>query len=95
MTTSTIPVISVESSQISDIGFSPETGDIAVFFKQGNGRSKPYHYPGHTQAEFDAFRSAKSLGRWFGENLKPTAFVKIIETDDERSARKQLEAQAA
>jgi hypothetical protein len=95
MATSKIPVTAVESRQISDIGFAPDTGTIAVFFKQKNGRSRPYHYTGRTQAEFDAFSKAESRGNWFNTHLKAGPFEKIVETDDERAERKRTEEQTA
>lgn len=67
----------VQSSQIHSIGHDPETKTLAIRFYRGYGRDqKPgslYHYQNVTAEEFEAFRNAESLGRHFGQHIKPHA----------------------
>lgn len=70
-----IPLRAVEgSSQIAAIGYDAEAQILAVRFIQGAGAI--YHYPGVSQETYDAFHGAESLGKFFGQHIKPMAFDK-------------------
>lgn len=60
----------VESSQIHSIGHDPETNTLAIQFKSKSGPGSIYHYPNITQAQFEALRSAESVGKHFGAHIK-------------------------
>ena len=69
-----IPMIAVESSQIKQMGYSPEHQVLRIVFQ---GRGPEYDYPNFTQAEFDAFKGAETLGTYFHKHIKPrTDFIK-------------------
>lgn len=72
---STIVLHPVTSTQIKAIGYSPELKTLAVTFKSGAGAV--YHYPNISQAQYDAFRRAKSLGSHFGKHIKSLPFTKV------------------
>lgn len=84
-----IELTDVESSQISAIGHDPETNTLAIRFYRGYGRDQRpgslYHYANFTADDFAAFKDAESLGRHFGQNIKPFAekfpFTKVAESD--------------
>lgn len=69
---------SVKSSQISEIGHDPETNTLAVKFAKGG----LYHYDGVTAAQFDAIKSAESIGSHLDKHIKKGghAFKKIDES---------------
>jgi len=69
-----IAMDSVESNQISKIGYDPETKTLAVTFTRGGGAV--YHYPNVEQATFDAFVAAESSGTFFGMHIKLLPFLK-------------------
>lgn len=86
VTQPTIALQKVESSQIHSIGHDAETNTLAIRFKSYSS-GKPtglYHYANFTAEDFDAFRSAESLGKHFGAHIKPYdkkyPYVKIDET---------------
>jgi hypothetical protein len=70
-----IPAIgldSVESSKIHAIGHDPETQTLAIQFKNfktGEGGSI-YHYANFTADQFEAFKSAESIGKHFGLHIQ-------------------------
>lgn len=70
-----MPIIAlrdVDSSQINAIGYDPETLTLAVQFKGWKGElGATYHYGNVTAEDFEAFKSAESLGRHFGRHIKP------------------------
>lgn len=69
--TTTIPLHPVESSQINAIGHDAETNTLAIQFKGWKGEvGATYHYANFTAEDFEAFKSAESLGRHFGKNIK-------------------------
>jgi hypothetical protein len=89
-----VPIIAlqdVESSQIHSIGHDPETNTLAIRFFSGWGEKKKpgslYHYQNFTADDFEAFKSAESLGKHFGGHIKPFAdkypYTKIVEDDTE------------
>jgi hypothetical protein len=61
----------VESNQIFSIGHCPDTNTLAIQFKstKGDGAST-YHYGNVTAEQFEEFRSAESIGKYFGTNFK-------------------------
>jgi len=62
----------VESSQINAIGYDPETLVLAIQFKGWKGEvGSTYHYANVTAADFEAFKNADSIGRHFGQHIKP------------------------
>jgi hypothetical protein len=67
----------VESSQIHSVGHDPETNTLAIRFFSGWGEKKRvgslYHYQNFTAEDFEAFKSAESLGKHFGGQIKPFA----------------------
>lgn len=65
-----IALNSCESSQIEAHGHDPATNTLALQFKNKNGVGATYHYANFTQADYDAFRNAESLGRHFGQHIK-------------------------
>ena len=83
----------VESSQIHSIGHDAETNTLAIRFPTF-GRTRPpgslYHYANVTADDFAALKSAESLGRHFGQNIKPFAdkypFERVVETGRQQAA---------
>ncbi|KWV17198.1 KTSC domain-containing protein [Xanthomonas translucens] len=65
----------VESSQIHSIGHDPATSTLAIRFTKGYGAKRGpgslYHYSNFSPAEFEAFKAADSLGKHFGQYIKP------------------------
>ncbi|KVO65025.1 hypothetical protein WJ78_18070 [Burkholderia ubonensis] len=68
----TIDTQPVESSQIHSIGYDAETETLAVRFKGRTGEpTSLYHYSKFTQANFDALKTADSIGSHFYRHIKP------------------------
>ncbi|HEF5874820.1 TPA: KTSC domain-containing protein [Burkholderia cenocepacia] len=69
----TIDTQPVESTQIHSIGYDVESETLAVRFKdrKTNAPTSLYHYTGFTQANFDALKTADSLGSHFYKHIKP------------------------
>ncbi|AVY67199.1 KTSC domain-containing protein [Xanthomonas translucens] len=65
----------VDSSQIYSIGHCPETNTLAIRFTKRYGANRGpgslYHYSNFSPAEFEAFKAADSLGKHFGQYIKP------------------------
>lgn len=69
-----IEMQSVESWQIAALGYDAETQTLAIRFKNWKGEATSlYHYQNVSAAEFEALRDADSIGRHFGQNIKPHA----------------------
>lgn len=69
--TTPITMQAVESSQIHSIGHDPATNTLAIRFRNSKGDpSSLYHYENFTAEDFEAFRTAKSIGSHFGKNIK-------------------------
>jgi hypothetical protein len=70
-----IDMIDVESSQIHSIGHDQATETLAVRFYRGWGDNRRpdalYHYQNVPSAEFEALRDAESIGKHFGQRIKP------------------------
>jgi hypothetical protein len=64
----------VESHKVKAIGYDEPTQTLAVTFQRSSGAI--YHYPNVTRATYEAFRSAESIGRYFGEHLQALPFKK-------------------
>lgn len=81
MTTNTIPLTPVTSSQIHAIGHDPETNTLAIQFKAKNGEGSIYHYSNFTPEQFAEFKGAESIGSHFKRVIKPAddvfPFVKV------------------
>jgi hypothetical protein len=68
-----IALTPVESSQVAAIGYDEATSTLAVKFKYG---LAIYHYPGVNKETYDAFMAAESIGKFFGQYIKPLSFTK-------------------
>ncbi len=77
ISTKPIPLQDVVSSQIHSIGHDPETNTLAIRFFRGWGRDQApgplYHYANVDAEAYAAFRDAESLGKHFGQHIKPFA----------------------
>lgn len=71
MTTNTIPLTPVTSSQIHAIGHDPETNTLAIQFKAKAGEGSIYHYSNFTEQHFEEFKAAESIGSHFKRVIKP------------------------
>ena len=58
----------VESNQVKAIGYDEATKTLAVTFTRGTGAI--YHYPDVSKETFEAFKSAESIGKFFGQHIK-------------------------
>ncbi|EPS1221666.1 KTSC domain-containing protein [Burkholderia cenocepacia] len=67
----TITMREVESSQIHAIGHDAETKTLAIQFKSKAGPGSTYHYRDFPADEFEKFAGAESIGRHFGQHIKP------------------------
>lgn len=67
----TIEMQPVNSSQIAEIGHDEPSNTLAIRFKSKRGPGSLYHYPNKSRDLFLKFRAAESLGRFFGEHIKP------------------------
>jgi hypothetical protein len=57
----------VASSQIDAVAYTPETKQLFIVFKP---KGSVYRYFDVPEAEFEAFKAAKSIGTFFGERIK-------------------------
>ena len=64
----------VKSNQVKAIGYDAATKTLAVTFTRGVGAI--YHYPDVEPEAYEAFKSAESIGKHFGQHIKPLPFVK-------------------
>jgi hypothetical protein len=71
----------VKSSQIAEIGHDVETETLAIRFTSRSGPGSVYHYANFTTENFAAFKSAESIGSYFGKHIKNAVdqfpFVKV------------------
>lgn len=78
---SQIAMQDVDSSQIHSIGHDAASNTLAIRFKSRSGVGSLYHYANFPAADFEAFKSAESIGAHFGKFIKPEAikypFTKI------------------
>ncbi|WPB58604.1 KTSC domain-containing protein [Xylophilus sp. GOD-11R] len=64
----------VESNQVAEIGYDPETKTLAVTFTRGQAL---YQYPNVEPETHAAFLAAESIGKFFGEHIKALPFKKF------------------
>ena len=64
----------VKSNQVKAIGYDEATKTLAVTFTRGAGAI--YHYPDVTKETHEAFVSAESVGKFFGQHIQPLPFSK-------------------
>ncbi len=65
----------VESNQVKAIGYDAATKTLAVTFTRGAGAI--YHYPDVEPETYEAFKGAESIGKYFGQHIKPLPFKKF------------------
>lgn len=70
-----IELHAVDSNQVGAIGYDEATKTLAVQFKRG--ARAIYHYPNVERGTFEAFKSAESIGTYFGTHLKALPFEKF------------------
>lgn len=87
-----IPLTPVQSSQLHAVGFDPVTGTLAIQFKNSAGPSSVYHYSNFSQEAFDNFKSAESLGRYFGTNIKGNPDYPHTKIEQDKDAEQQSAA---
>jgi len=69
---SPIALDSVDSQKISAIGHNPETDTLAIRFRsKDGGDGSLYHYANVSSDDFEAFKSAASIGSHFYKHIKP------------------------
>ena len=69
-----IPLTPVKSSQVKAIGYDPLTKTLACQFQHGLGAI--YHYPNVEPKTHADFMAAESIGKFFGQHIKPLPFAK-------------------
>jgi hypothetical protein len=69
-----IPLEPVVSNQVAAIGYDEATQTLAVTFTRGTGAI--YHYPLVSKDMFHAFKTAESIGTYFGQHIKQRPFTK-------------------
>jgi len=70
-----IPMTPVESNQVAAIGYDAAKKTLAVTFTRGNGAI--YHYPNVEAKVHAEFVGAESIGKYFGQHIKPLPFIKF------------------
>ena len=65
-------MVPVKSSQISKIGYDPETQTLAVEFKGKSGSGSLYHYSDVPASAHEALMAADSKGTHLGKHIKNT-----------------------
>lgn len=64
----------VVSSQIAAIGHDPKTNTMAIQFPHKHEATKQgsvYHYQNVSPEVFEEFKSAESIGAYFGKHIRP------------------------
>jgi hypothetical protein len=79
-----IPMTPVSSSQLKAIGYDPATKALACQFVHGPGHL--YVYPNVEPKVHAEFMAAKSIGKFFGQHIKPLPFDKYEAPKAEESA---------
>jgi hypothetical protein len=69
-----IQLTPVVSNQVAAIGYDEATQTLAVTFTRGVGAV--YHYAGVSKETCEAFITADSIGKYFGEHIKNLPFTK-------------------
>ena len=86
-----IKLVEVLDRQILGIGHDAESNTLAIQFKNWKGEpSSLYHYSNFTAEDFAAFKAAESIGKHFGQFIKPETvkypYVKIEAKIEEKTA---------
>lgn len=64
----------VESSQLAEVGYDPDTGTLAIrFHGRGDKPGSLYHYANFGETDWRALQDAESKGSHFIRNIKPHA----------------------
>jgi len=64
----------VESSQIVAIGHDQKTNTLAIqFWNKDQTPGGVYHYDNFTTDQFEELKSAESIGKYFGQNVRKNA----------------------
>ncbi len=79
-----IPMTPVSSSQLKAIGYDPATKALACQFVHGPDHL--YVYPNVEPKVHAEFMAAKSIGKFFGQHIKPLPFDKYEAPKAEESA---------
>ena len=71
-----ISLTAVKSKQVKEVGYDPETKALFVTFNHGKA---VYRYPNVEEKTFKEFIKAESIGKFFGQHIKPiTDFDKYV-----------------
>lgn len=86
-----IPMESMHSSTIAEVGYDPDSQTLAVRFHASGdakaGSGPLYHYAGVPEETYNAMRAAPSLGKFHAASIKGTFDQsKIDETPAEKEA---------
>lgn len=82
-----IELVPVQSNQVAAIGYDPATKTLAVTFTRGAGAI--YHYPDVEPEAYEAFKGAESIGKHFGQHIKPLPFTKYAPEPVEKPAAEE------
>lgn len=80
-----IALFPVESNQVKAIGYDSATETLAMQFKHGVGAI--YHYPGVIKELHEALMAAESIGKFFGQHIKPLPFTKYAPEPEAETAQ--------
>ncbi|MDZ7892370.1 MAG: KTSC domain-containing protein [Rhodoferax sp.] len=69
-----IQLMPVVSNQVAAIGYDEATQTLAVMFTRGQGAI--HHYTNVSKETCEAFVTAESIGKYFGEHIKNLPFTK-------------------
>lgn len=87
-----VTLLPVDSSQISHIGHDPNTNTLAIRFqpKAEGGAGSLYHYANVDTAMFGDFRTAKSLGSYHYNHIKPNPeLYPYVKLEDDKPPQEQ------
>lgn len=70
-----IPMTPVKSSQVALVGYDAASKTLAVKFAHGAGAE--YRYPNVEPQVHADFMAAESIGKFFGQHIKPLPFTKF------------------
>lgn len=80
-----IALTPVTSNQVKAIGYDEATQTLAVTFTRGTGAI--YHFPNVSKATCEAFITADSIGKYFGEHIKDLPFTKYPADSEKAEAQ--------
>lgn len=69
-----IPMAPVTSNQVAAVGYDAATRTLALTFTRGAGAI--YHYPNVDPKVHQDMVGAESIGKFFGQHIKPLPFKK-------------------